>query len=232
MLSKEKRIKVENLGYKILKEEKEELWKSRLSLMDKDGFKYYVSSGNIFNRTPRMVDKTNIYSIYNIHRWLEIHEKEVVLVSTEYISNNNKLEWICRCGEHFFAPWTKIRYRNRELCNKCSKSLSQTEKRVFKYLLSLGVDVKTQVSFDDCKYSEKGVLKFDFQVNNKLIEVQGAQHYHPYPLFGGEEGLKYQQIRDNVKRKYCKEHGIPLLEVTYREVENGKYKEIINNFIY
>lgn len=232
MLSKEKKEKINKIGYKILKEEQLDNWVVRLSLEDENGYRYSVDSRNILCRKPRLVDKHNGYSIYNINKWLEIEKKQIKLISNTYVSNNSKLEWECPCGNHFFAPWTKIRYRNRELCNKCSKSLSQTEKRVEKYLESLGINFKTQVSFPDCRYSSKGMLRFDFQVGDKLIEVQGAQHYYPYPLFGGEEGLKYQKARDEIKRKYCREHNIELLEVNYQDVDNGSYKQIIKNFIY
>ena len=232
MLTENRKKEVEKAGYKILKEEPLESWHSRVTLEDENGYRYYVHSSNLLYKNLRIVCVYNIYSIYNIHRWLELENKQVKLISTTYVSNNSKLEWECPCGNHFFAPWTKIRYRNREYCNVCSKSLSQTENKVREYLEKLGVEFNTQVSFDDCRYSKKGVLRFDFQVGEKLIEVQGAQHYHPYPLFGGEEVLKYQKKRDEVKRTYCKKKNIPLLEVSYRAIENGSYKQIIKDFIY
>lgn len=47
------------------------------------------------------------------------------------------------------------------------------------------------------------------------IEYQGQQHYEAVSLFGGEDGLKYNQERDWRKKKLSEEHGIRLLEWKY-----------------
>lgn len=44
------------------------------------------------------------------------------------------------------------------------------------------------------------------------IEYQGQQHYVPVTLFGGEEGLKLTQLRDDKKRALLARHGVRLLE--------------------
>ena len=58
-----------------------------------------------------------------------------------------------------------------------------------------------------------------------LIEVQGEQHYQPV-CFGGiskDEAIhkfKIQQIKDNIKREYCKNKNIQLLEIPYWDYKN------------
>lgn len=47
------------------------------------------------------------------------------------------------------------------------------------------------------------------------IEYQGQQHYEAISLFGGEEGLRATQERDEKKRRLSKEHGIIMLEWEY-----------------
>ena len=44
------------------------------------------------------------------------------------------------------------------------------------------------------------------------IEYQGQQHYAPVTLFGGEEGFKLTQFRDEKKRALLARHGVRLLE--------------------
>ncbi len=66
-------------------------------------------------------------------------------------------------------------------------------------------------------------LKFDFAVFKEdglkcLIEVNGAQHYHPIGYFGGEDRFKLQQELDNIKRNYCKKHNICLIEIPYTDI--------------
>jgi hypothetical protein len=49
------------------------------------------------------------------------------------------------------------------------------------------------------------------------IEYQGEQHYHPIEIWGGDVGLRDLQIRDDRKRKICKERGVRLIEIKYDE---------------
>ena len=60
---------------------------------------------------------------------------------------------------------------------------------------------------------------------NLAIEYQGAQHYKAVEIFGGEEGFKATQIRDERKRNLCKENGVILLEWKYTvEITDEEFK--------
>ena len=52
---------------------------------------------------------------------------------------------------------------------------------------------------------------------NLAIEYQGKQHFEPVALFGGEEGLKRTQERDEIKADKCEENGIDLVYFDYEE---------------
>lgn len=83
-------------------------------------------------------------------------------------------------------------------------------------------------SFQDCKY--KKVLPFDFKIINKdsfiLLEYDGEQHYKP---IYGEDRLKLQQKRDQIKNNYCKKNNIKLYRIPYTDFNNieDKLKEIL-----
>ena len=49
------------------------------------------------------------------------------------------------------------------------------------------------------------------------FEHQGRQHYEPVEYFGGEEAFLKVRERDRRKRRLCKENGVRLIEVTYKE---------------
>lgn len=49
------------------------------------------------------------------------------------------------------------------------------------------------------------------------IEYQGEQHFYPISFFGGEDGLKAAQERDEKKRRLCAQNGIRLIEVSFEE---------------
>lgn len=91
--------------------------------------------------------------------------------------------------------------------------------RIAQYLRERKINFVPQVSFSDLFYkSEDAPLKFDFGIydNNKLIfliEFQGIQHYDSSNFFFSEENI----IRDELKRKYCMDKKIPLIEIKYDE---------------
>ncbi|HZK27489.1 MAG TPA: hypothetical protein VFD00_08130 [Thermoclostridium sp.] len=48
-----------------------------------------------------------------------------------------------------------------------------------------------------------------------LIEYNGKQHYEPVSIFDGQKGFKKAVIRDEIKRNYCKDNAVRLLELPY-----------------
>lgn len=62
-----------------------------------------------------------------------------------------------------------------------------------------------------------GMQSYDIYLEEykMAIEYQGQQHYEAISLFGGEEGLRATQERDEKKRRLSKEHGITMLEWGY-----------------
>ena len=60
-------------------------------------------------------------------------------------------------------------------------------------------------------------MKFDFYIPQKniVIEYQGEWHY-----FDFKNNLKTQQIRDQIKRDYCKSHNITEIEIPYWDFSN------------
>ena len=64
-----------------------------------------------------------------------------------------------------------------------------------------------------------GKLKCDFFLpkHNVVIEFNGIQHYELREHFGGEEGLNRTQNSDKLKRKFCIENQIKLLEIKYSD---------------
>ena len=62
---------------------------------------------------------------------------------------------------------------------------------------------------------DKGLLRFDFAIFRDgillgLVEYQGSQHYELNASFSNNGLL---QFHDDMKKEYCREHNIPLLEL-------------------
>ena len=142
--------------------------------------------------------------------------------------------YICQCS---CKPNTIVRVRGIELRNGhkqscgCIKSLS--EQIIKSQLDEHGVKYIQEYRFSDLyDRSYKTPLRFDFAVfkdeDNEpsyLIEYNGEQHYRPVDWFGGVEQYENQVIKDNLKKEYCLEHGIPLIIIPYTK-DNITYDDI------
>ena len=100
-------------------------------------------------------------------------------------------------------------------CPRCKAS--HGEKKIERWLKSEGCEFETQFRFDDCRVERP--LPFDFAIfkRNKVIviEYQGIQHYKAVSIFGGIDGYNKRVMYDNVKRNYCKNNHIELIEIPY-----------------
>ena len=100
---------------------------------------------------------------------------------------------------------------------------SRGEIKICDILDRAGLEYQEEYTFPDLVSSSGRALRFDFCVFDDngeidfLIEYQGIQHYEPKDKFGGKKGLIQQKYNDNLKRKYCLEHGYTLVEVPYWE---------------
>jgi Rad3-related DNA helicase len=79
------------------------------------------------------------------------------------------------------------------------------------------------------------ILPFDFYLPdfylpdfNLLIEYQGRQHYEKIDFFEGKYGLKYRQENDRIKREFCYNNKINLLEIKYTDDIFEKLQEVLN----
>lgn len=174
-------------------------------------------------------DKRNPYYYYNIQHFLDLNGYSCHIIQKK--DNSYKVEVVCECGEHYTTSKDElINSKPRWRCKKCSNSISNGEVAVSKWLDSHKISYQTQYKFKDCKY--KRVLSFDFYISNLniCIEFDGAFHYKKQPHIT-EEQFNEQQIRDNIKNKYCENNGIKLIRIPFWFLYNKKYEKILENNI-
>lgn len=103
-----------------------------------------------------------------------------------------------------------LRY-NSLSATKCFNLISQI----------LNEEYETEVTFNWLKNDVTGKnLRIDcyFRKSNIGVEYNGAQHYQYIPFLHSEENsFKNQQYRDFLKNKYCKEHGLKLITISYKD---------------
>lgn len=220
-------------GYKLL-ENKDKGMHHAYYIMDKDGYK-----GKMLPYTAKKkhsaIEKfhsRNIYSIENINRYLRKNNINLVCVETGIFETYKALEFKCPCGDIFCCMWDNVK-KGKWKCNKCSNSISNNEYKVKVYLDYLKVKYISQYNIGKCRNYNKLLLDFYIPDLELAIEVNGEQHYMPV-RFGGmdvSQSLKNfnkQQEKDALKRKYCIDKDIELIEISYVDIKNEKYKEILS----
>lgn len=131
-----------------------------------------------------------------------------------YISDNIPVKLICpKHGEFFDSPTHLISARKG--CPKCWNLQSQGEMKVRALLEEYGFIFEQEKHLPNLDY--KLPLYFDFYIPdyNTAIEFNGPQHYMSIDFFGGEDAFAQQQIRDNIKREFCKINNITFIEINF-----------------
>jgi len=189
-------------------------------------------------------------NIWEQHRTRNINENNNLKICFPEISsewdykNNDKnpeqyspyssfhVNWICNsCGRGFNSSITnRTRFGNG--CKHCNSS--KGENKINKFLTDNNISFKIQFYFENGYRFTNKPLYFDFYLPdyNLCIEYQGEQHYKPIDFAGnGEEwaNAEFQknEKRDKIKRKYCKDNDVKLLEISYLELNN--IEKILNN---
>ena len=142
------------------------------------------------------------------------------LKPTDYTPySKKKVWWKCDKCEKSWKADISNRNNQDSLCS-CGKFISKGERKIKEFLDLHNIDYKSQYKFDNCR--DKLPLPFDFYFPEleKMCEYNGSQHYEPHDYFGGESRFKIQQKHDQIKRDYCKENDIKLIEIPYWDFDN------------
>lgn len=147
---------------------------------------------------------------------------------TEYKGAWHKVKIMCNHCHKMFEMRARL-HLSGQGCPHCQSS--KGEKQIKKFLLEQNIRFVWQKGFERCKV--KRILKFDFYLpdHNLCIEYQGIQHYFPIKMFGGEKNFKLRQEYDQIKRNFCIQENIKLLEIRYDENIEEKLKETLKRFL-
>lgn len=152
-----------------------------------------------------------------------------ILRISDYIHNDQKMQFKCTVCENIWKATPDKILNKKTGCPKCS--IGKSERNVMNI-----IETKIQYNYFEHHVefkstSIKYVPDFYLEVEDHkiVIEYQGEQHYKPVCFNGmakekAELNFEKQKIRDTNFRKYCKDNGMYLIEVSYKIKE----KEIYN----
>lgn len=145
--------------------------------------------------------------------------EHLTVLKRDTTKKEEKAYWICKCdcGNIASVRGDHLRDGSITSCGHCINS--KGEEKIKNILSSLKINFIQQKTFSTLKYQKH--LKFDFFLPdyNCCIEYNGVQHYKVIEYFGGEQFFKKNQIRDNIKREWCKENSIKLIEIPYTDFD-------------
>lgn len=143
--------------------------------------------------------------------------------------NNTRAYWWCKCScgnPNLILAQGQMLRKGQKV--SCGCLVSQYEAKATRILLENKINYKSQYTFKDLVSDKGRPLRFDFAIfdNNgelsHLIEIQGQQHFKIVPSWGGEEQYNLCQKHDQMKRDFCQQNNIKLLEISYKEDINLK----------
>lgn len=144
---------------------------------------------------------------------------KLTVLSYEGIDKDKKSLWLCQCdcGGTIITSGKSLR---NGLTISCGCVKSKGEEKISKLLEENNINYSKQWCFSDLKSKNNYPLYFDFAIfdeNNKLkclIEYQGEQHYN-------KPRGKWTSVQESdiIKREYCKNNKIKLIEIPYYNYE-------------
>lgn len=149
----------------------------------------------------------------------EVWGDRVILVD-EYKTTDTPIYHMCgKCGHKWKVSPHNLLSGRGTCCPKCNMSKGEVAIDVFLTNNNIKYEFNRPV-FEWLIFEKKMKPDFWLPDYNLVIEYNGEQHYMPIEQFGGEDGFKVTQLRDELKRKQLNEHGVDLLEIPYWEYNN------------
>lgn len=152
-----------------------------------------------------------------------VHGNDFDYTETEILNDTKKVKIKCnKCKKTFMQDFSN--HLQGTGCPYCRSS--KGEIKISKILDYCNVKYEIQKTFAGCK--NKKPLPFDFYLPdyNMCIEYQGEQHYgiessvHWFSHFTESEKEEYFENlkrRDKIKKDFCKNNNIKLLEISYKD---------------
>ena len=145
----------------------------------------------------------------------------------KYTNTKTKVKIICK--EHGVFEQIPNSHIVGKGCSNCISS--NGESIISDILIKQHIGFLEQHRFHDCRY--KKPLPFDFFIPsmNMCIEYDGCLHFIENRMIKDpirrKRAFEDQQVRDQIKTKYCEDRQITLIRISYTEDIESKLKPIL-----
>ena len=147
----------------------------------------------------------------------EIHGDKYDYSRFEYKGKNHKVCIICpKHGEFWQEPYNHLKGHG---CPYCAAENNVFETKLFNSLKNDFPELEFVHSYRDKTVFNRLEIDIFSEKFKIAIEYQGAQHYKPIEIYGGERRFKRQIELDGLKKKVCEENNILLLAFSYDKKE-------------
>lgn len=169
---------------------------------------------------------------YGLLTVLELDENETD--NHKWVGASRVAFWKCKCdcGNICSVPGSYLRNSFTKSCGCLGKSFG--EHKIETILKENNISfLRDKKYFIDLIVSNGGIGRYDFILLNekqepyRLIEFDGEQHFKETNYF--KRTLKENQIDDELKNQYAKEHNLPLVRIPYWEIDNITFELLMND---
>lgn len=172
------------------------------------------------------IKTTKENSLYNEKHLLEYFKNEE---DSKYYSRGSDRYIDCVCPT--CKTEKKVRahnlFNNGFTCSFCKDTMSYPERFLYSYLTVRGIEFETQKKL-------KGLRRyFDFYLpeENIAIETHGEQHYTENVNSSWVDSYHKSKESEDIKREYCKDNNITLVELDCSKSYYKYIEESVNNSI-
>lgn len=153
--------------------------------------------------------------------------KLTALEKLEKRSGSNVV-WKCQCECGGITEVSSVHLTNGDIVS-CGCIISKGEELIAQLLTVYNIPFEKQKTFDSCRYPKTNYpARFDFWVNEQyLIEFDGIQHSERINAWYTPEEFLQMQARDEYKNNWAKQNNIPLLRVSYKQLDNLTIDDLI-----
>ena len=136
----------------------------------------------------------------------------------------------CECGGSAIVYSGHLKSGHTQSCGCIN---SKGEEKIAKILTENNIPFAKQYTFEDCRGTNKGLLRFDFAIFDAdglshLIEYDGWQHTNKTnSKWDRDNRFEIRQEHDKIKTEYCENNNIPLMRITSQQYTDLKITDLL-----